>query len=453
MSEIIKVVFKPAKNKITFNSENILHLLEQKGTVITLSFVYRKLIVVADASAVKHIFIDNPNNYKRSLKSLGNIVQVFGENAVGTLQDPHAWKKDRETLQLLLSTDKIKNYAPLFSETVTKELDSWEQYIGTNIPFFVNQRLAELTTQSLSNALFKGIEVDAAAIVHAGTELIRLSSPVKYFTKVKFLNLIPLPGYFKLKKTKAIFNKITDEIILRSLSEATPDDNIIKHIAKYYGYPSYNQLTDKMRKHLRDEATTFLISAHVGATSLLAYANIYLSLFPNVAKIFYDEINKVLGPTTKPTYEIIEKLPYVRAFVKEVLRLHPPAKYIPREAMQDDNINGYPIKKNDLVLIHIYSLHRMSKYWPNPDTLDPSRFLHPLSEEQQLAYMPFGKGERSCLGAQFITVESILTLVLIAQRYRLTLPPGAAIKEDPELNDELERSMIMNVSKVNERLC
>jgi cytochrome P450 len=43
------------------------------------------------------------------------------------------------------------------------------------------------------------------------------------------------------------------------------------------------------------------------------------------------------------------------------------------------------------------------------------------------AYFPFGGGPRRCIGASFAIAEMQLIVATLAQRYRLTLLPGARV--------------------------
>jgi cytochrome P450 len=46
----------------------------------------------------------------------------------------------------------------------------------------------------------------------------------------------------------------------------------------------------------------------------------------------------------------------------------------------------------------------------------------------RFAYIPFGAGQRICIGAAFAMTEAILILATIAQRYRLHLKPGHPVE-------------------------
>jgi cytochrome P450 len=72
-------------------------------------------------------------------------------------------------------------------------------------------------------------------------------------------------------------------------------------------------------------------------------------------------------------------------------------------------------------------VHRHRRLWDDPDRFDPERFLRP-GERPRLAYIPFGAGPRTCIGAQLAMSEITLALALIAPRWRLALAPGETVE-------------------------
>jgi cytochrome P450 len=82
-----------------------------------------------------------------------------------------------------------------------------------------------------------------------------------------------------------------------------------------------------------------------------------------------------------------------------------------------------------LVLIVPWLLHRKQSLWQEPHRFDPERFSAARAVARpRFAYIPFGAGQRICIGAAFAMTEAILILATIAQRYRLRLNPRHPIE-------------------------
>jgi cytochrome P450 len=197
-------------------------------------------------------------------------------------------------------------------------------------------------------------------------------------------------------------------------------------------------------QHLFQEAYTFLVAGFESVSATLAWACIYMSLYPHIQETLHEEVMKVLGKK-KPTLTDIKQLPYVRSVLQEVQRLHAPIVFLLKRVVKNDSIGRLEMKKDDLIFIPIYHLHRMSRYWPNPEGFDPTRFLKPLGEEYNNIYIPFGGGPRSCIGRNFSMLEGTIILAMIVQRYKLYLKSGTIVKQDLALVNRPNIDIMMTV--------
>lgn len=196
-----------------------------------------------------------------------------------------------------------------------------------------------------------------------------------------------------------------------------------------------------MREHLYSQAAIFIVAGHESTAASIGYLTAFLSHYPLIADQVFNEIKSVLQDRD-PTPEDVEKLTYTKAVLKETLRLFPPMRLTAREVMMDDVVDGYPVKKGDLIMIPIFAIQHSSQYWPNPEGFDPTRHLNPLNQDQRWMYLPFGMGEQNCIGSQFSTLETLLIIAMLIQRYQLELMPGSTMARQLApidlLNDEVK---------------
>ncbi|KAK8766865.1 hypothetical protein V5799_006356 [Amblyomma americanum] len=84
--------------------------------------------------------------------------------------------------------------------------------------------------------------------------------------------------------------------------------------------------------------------------------------------------------------------------------MYPPATRIERTACDDYVLGdtGIKVKKGEMVVVPIYSLHHDPQYFPDPYKFDPERFNEEnLATIQPYTYLPFGAGPRNCIGMRF----------------------------------------------------
>ena len=149
-----------------------------------------------------------------------------------------------------------------------------------------------------------------------------------------------------------------------------------------------------------------------------------------IAEKVASEVTSMCGDRF-PTYEDFRKLKYSRAFVSEVLRLHPPLFMVVRQCISDDEVMGYRIPAKATVAVPLCRLHRHPDYWDRPDEFIPERFLaKPWVQDNEFAYMPFIVGKRNCIGRNFIFLAMSLITGELSRRFRFSLPPAFKIKRD-----------------------
>jgi cytochrome P450 len=174
-------------------------------------------------------------------------------------------------------------------------------------------------------------------------------------------------------------------------------------------------------RQLRDEVMTLLLAGHDTTALALTWAWVLLAQHPRAEAKLHTEIDTVLGgrpPTAADTFQ----MSYVEHVVTETLRLYPTAWVIGREAVRDTEIGGQPVAKGSTMLISPWVLHRDPRFFDRPDEFDPERWADGLVQRlPRGAYLPFGAGQRVCIGSAFAQLEAMLLLATIAQRFKLEL--------------------------------
>ncbi|KAI9154545.1 hypothetical protein LWI28_027882 [Acer negundo] len=136
-------------------------------------------------------------------------------------------------------------------------------------------------------------------------------------------------------------------------------------------------------------------------SSTIEWAIAELLRNPEFMRKTKEELDQVVGQKRKVEEKDIDKLPYLKAVVKETLRLHPPVPLLlPRNSMQETNFMGYLIPKNTQVFVNAWAIGRDPECWEDPMSFKPERFLGSNIEikGQNFGFIPFGSGRRICVG-------------------------------------------------------
>ena len=195
---------------------------------------------------------------------------------------------------------------------------------------------------------------------------------------------------------------------------------------------------------------TLLVAGQETSAILLAWACAYLAAQPEIQSKAATEVGSVLGGRAlKGPSDASGKLPYIEALVLEALRLMPPAYLVGRCTAMATTLPApwregpvYHLPKGTTVLVSPYVLHRDTRWWgDDAHEFKPERWLELLESKKGSsggwtgaisgmgphgAYIPFGAGQRNCIGTGFAMMEAVLVLGAVLAAVELRPPAGAA---------------------------
>lgn len=139
------------------------------------------------------------------------------------------------------------------------------------------------------------------------------------------------------------------------------------------------------------------------------------------------ELKTIAGCSSAITEEGLDKCQYLKAVIKETLRLHPPLPLlVPRESTQDVKLLSYDIAAKTRVVINAWAIGRDPLLWQEPEKFIPERFLNSSVDfKGQFQLIPFGAGRRGCPGAAFALGTVELVLANLVLNFEFALPSGA----------------------------
>lgn len=135
---------------------------------------------------------------------------------------------------------------------------------------------------------------------------------------------------------------------------------------------------------------------------------IYLLSQPRYAHIqqrLRDEIRTNLpNPSSglEVTADILDKLPYLDAVSKEIMRVYSPVPVVGRIPKEDTDLLGVKIPKGTAVRVHLWAINKSKLFWgEDAREFNPDRWLVDKTNggaTDSLAYLTFGHGPRGCIG-------------------------------------------------------
>jgi len=217
---------------------------------------------------------------------------------------------------------------------------------------------------------------------------------------------LPLPAARRKRDAMAVMQNFVGELVDEALAREDEDGAfLISSLVEHH---------ERNAGAIRDDAMSLLIAGHETSGALLGWALAALAKHPEWLQRAVDEVDTTLAGRP-PCMADLMQLPIVTAVINETLRLYPPAYTLfPREATSDLEISGQRIRRGDLVQVVPYLTQRDERFFDNAQTFNPDRFRAPATWPTY-AYLPFGAGQRVCIGQSFGLMETALALARILQ--------------------------------------
>ena len=177
--------------------------------------------------------------------------------------------------------------------------------------------------------------------------------------------------------------------------------------------PALSALTsdpDHAGEALYQQMVTLLLAGYETTANSLTWAWILLMQHPDIYADWQHTLDT--DPANAPQL--------TKALFDETLRLYPSAWVIGRRALDDDRVGGITIPAGSSVTISPFLLHRHPRFWDDPETFRPHRFLSDGARpSHRYAYIPFGAGHRYCIGSSYAHDEAAMILTALGRRFTL----------------------------------
>jgi unspecific monooxygenase len=376
-------------------------------------FFGRASFILNTPDAIRHVLVDNYENYSRTPAGLRVLRPMLGEGLL--IAEGRAWKHQRRTLAPAFTPRAVSALVPHMVAATDETIAKLKA--ASNAPVDLREAMQRMTLEIAGRTMFSfGMDRHGGAlrdfVVEYGTNLAR----------PHFLDLLlPLSWPSPQDFSRARFRKRWTAFVGMLMAErraAGKDDNapprdLFDLMGAARDPETGEAFTDAQ---LGDQIATMILAGHETTATALFWALYLLALDPATQAQLAAEVK---GANVNDATDV-ERLKFTRAVVDETMRLYPPAFLIARAASGPDTIAGLPVKKNDIIMIAPWLLHRHEKLWRDPNAFVPSRFMTGTPPDR-FAYLPFGVGARVCIGAHFALVEATLALAKIIGAFRIAL--------------------------------
>jgi cytochrome P450 len=382
----------------------------------------KEAIVTTDPAVIQHVLKTNADNYQKSEIQVKRMGHFLGKGLLTTHGEP--WKIQRRLIQKGFDRKQLEALSAIMQESLTESLRNFDQEVQAG-PVDIYPQLMKMTFAMVARSLF-GAKLHDEDIDVVSNTICTVQEFIVRQTLQPYLNpWFEVSGELRRhEEMRARADSILMEYI-KTRRHQPPGNDLLQTLMDAR-YSDGEGMTDEL---ILSESMQLLVAGHETSSNGLSWLLYLLSTRPDCLGRVRQELGEVLGDAPL-AFSDVPKLGYTTQVIMEALRLYPPFWMIDRMAIADDQIADVVIPKGSTVIVYVYGAHHASRYWPQPESFDPERFVKG-NVQTPFTHLPFGGGPRGCIGGNYAMLQMLMILSNLLRRYDFDLLPGQRIEARP----------------------
>ena len=407
------------------------------GDFVRVRLGLTRAVLIGHPDLVEEVLVTRNHDFRKNLgaRRLGSLL---GNGLV--LSEGEFWLRQRRLMQPAFHRQRIGAMAEAMVGCALAAAAAWR----TGEVRDVAQEMTELTMQIVGRTLFGTDVGEDLRRIRNSSQAITEHFRSRLFTMLILVpDSIPTPGNVRYGRAVRDLERLVYRITTERRASGQNGEDLLGMLLSACDDDGRG-MTDRQ---LRDEVITLLLAGHDTTALALTWAWVLLAQHPDAEARLHANIDMAVGGRA-PTAADVARLSYVEQVVNETLRLYPTAWVIGREAIRDTQIGGQPVARGTTLLMSPWVIHRDPRFYDAPDEFRPERWSDGLAGRlPRYAYVPFGAGQRVCIGSGFAQLEATLLLTTLAQRFRLELAdPSQPVEPLPVVTLRARRPVMMKLS-------
>ena len=414
---------------------------EHLGDFYDVNFPQIPFLVISHPDYVKHVLVTNHRNYKKAF-SYNFLGYTLGKGLITNEGD--SWLKQRRTAQPAFHRERLASLVDVMVKDMEALVEAWAEKARKGQDIKVSMDMMKTTSAIVAHALF-------GANLHAKSDdFVALMTTTVQMTTKKLVNPLrspmwmPTPNNLKLDNAIRRLDEIIFKIIGQRRSSTIQQHDLLAMLMEAEDEESGDRMSDQQ---LRDEVVTLMLAGTETSANALSWTLSLLLRHPEVMEKLRNEADQVISGEPLNS-DNLRRLRYTTQVLNESMRIYPPAWVVAREALEEDEVAGYPIPKDSQVYMLPFIVHRHPDFWEKPSVFDPERFSEERSKgRHRFTFFPFGGGPRYCIGNNFAMMEMQVILSMLVHHFEFEacskLPPPL----DPLLTLRPGNEILVRVKK------
>jgi cytochrome P450 len=383
---------------------------------VPLSVVGRDVWLLSNPEHVERLLRTDAAKFRKPYGDFPVMRALVGNGMVAS--DGEFWLRQRRLAQPAFHKGRIARYAETMHRLAAQTLATWRD--GQTLD--AHGAMMNLTLEVVAECLF-GTDLTRESGVHRKVDTLMRLVHRQVAKAHPLLQALPTPSNRAYTRALADLDAILNNLI-RAQRARDEDDSLLSMLVSARDDADVG-MSDAQ---LLDELKTLFLAGYESSANALTWTMYLLTQHEPVMLELQREIDTTLHGQPA-TLDMLPRLPFLDAVIRESLRLYPPAWNLARTALEDVRFGDAVVRRGQLVMASQWVIHRNPRHYPDPQTFRPQRWLEGLARTlPDFAFMPFSGGVRKCIGDDFARLEIAVVLVALCQRLSFSLEPGFRVQ-------------------------
>ncbi|GIG88355.1 cytochrome P450 [Plantactinospora endophytica] len=389
------------------------------GDVVRIQLGPRPAYVVNHPELVRQVLVTDARRYDKGA-FFDKVRAIVGNGLVSSNGTFHL--RQRRLMQPAFHHRQIAHYADIMRDYLVDLAESWRPGQALS----VHETMHEVALALIGRTLFSSdIGAEAVAEVKRSIPIVRDGVTRRTLAPIELLEKLPTPGNRRFEAAIVRIRRVIDEVIRAYRADGVDRGDLLSMLIRSRDRETGESMTDEQ---VSDEVVTVMLAGSETTANTMAWAFYRLGRHPEIADRLAREADEVLGGEPL-TFADLPKLEYTGRVLKEVVRLYP-LWLVMRRSLTGVTLGGVRLPAGAEVVLSPLTMHRDPALFPDPLRFDPDRWLpERAGRVPRHAFIPFGSGNRQCIGDEFGWTEAMIALTTIAARWRLEPRPGHVVTE------------------------
>jgi pentalenene oxygenase len=394
--------------------------LRDAGEITVFRLGPRPAYMVSSPELVHQILTTRRAVFDKGGPLFDRAAEVVGAGLATATGELH--RRQRRLAQPAFHAARIAAYTATMRDVVAARSATWQPGAVLDLSTETHDLAMDILVRTL---LTPPAGVDAFGEIRRTLPLLMGGISRRAYLPVRWVHRLPLPVNRRFDAARTALFGLVDRVIADYAVTGSDRGDLLSMLMLSRDPDTGEPMSSRQ---LRDEVVTMLFAGTETSASTLVRAFHMLSAHPEAERRVHAEVDAVLaGRPADP--EDLPRLSYVGRVIREVLRMYAPAWMLSRIALADVELGGVRIPAGSDVFFSAYALHHDPALFADPERFDPDRWLPDgAGDIPRHAYIPFGDGNRKCMGEAFALAEVTVALATLAGRWRLRPVPGRSFR-------------------------